>query len=181
MARIILLNGVSSAGKTSLARSVQRQAKQVYIRVSLDDFISMLPVGVESSSDWFPHETSVDGGYQMTKVRTGPRGAKLLDAMRLFIIEAAERKIDCIVDDVCTHSDISEMQSHLAEQEFIAVKVDAPLNVIERREADRGDRLIGLARAQAKHLHDGIDYDYEIDTSLGHPDLLATTLLRLLD
>lgn len=41
------------------------------------------------------------------------------------------------------------------------------------REAQRGDRQVGMAAAQATSVHQGIDYDLEIDTATGTSAELA--------
>ncbi|WP_281410999.1 hypothetical protein [Mesorhizobium sp. NZP2077] len=41
----------------------------------------------------------------------------------------------------------------------------APLEVLEVREAQRADRLPGLARWQYDRVHKGTRYDLEVDTS----------------
>ena len=43
---IIILNGVSSAGKTTLAFALQQALAEPYLRLSLDDFQTMLPANV---------------------------------------------------------------------------------------------------------------------------------------
>ena len=43
---IIILNGVSSAGKTTLAFALQQALAEPYLRLSLDDFQAMLPAKV---------------------------------------------------------------------------------------------------------------------------------------
>lgn len=49
------------------------------------------------------------------------------------------------------------------------VGVHAPLEVLEERERQRGDRDIGLAPWLVRHVHKGIRYDLEIDTSKHSP------------
>jgi chloramphenicol 3-O phosphotransferase len=43
------------------------------------------------------------------------------------------------------------------------------LHVLERRERERGDREIGLARWQFERIHFGGDYDLTIDASAATP------------
>jgi chloramphenicol 3-O phosphotransferase len=45
----------------------------------------------------------------------------------------------------------------------------APLDVLEAREAQRADRLPGLARWQYDRVHKGIRYDLEVDASVLTP------------
>ena len=40
--KIIILNGVSSSGKTTLAKALQNAFDELYVRLSIDDFISMM-------------------------------------------------------------------------------------------------------------------------------------------
>jgi len=49
------------------------------------------------------------------------------------------------------------------------VGVFAPLEMLEARERERGDRLIGLARWQFGRVHRDKRYDLEIDTDLMTP------------
>ena len=53
---------------------------------------------------------------------------------------------------------------HVGAQVF-KVGVLAPLDVLEAREAARGDRLIGLARWQVDRVHAGRRYDLEVDSA----------------
>ena len=41
--KIIVLNGVSSSGKTTLAKALQEALDEPYTRLSIDDFINMMP------------------------------------------------------------------------------------------------------------------------------------------
>jgi chloramphenicol 3-O phosphotransferase len=41
----------------------------------------------------------------------------------------------------------------------------APLDVLEARERARGDRMIGLAHRQFRHVHSGLRYDLAVDTA----------------
>jgi chloramphenicol 3-O phosphotransferase len=45
----------------------------------------------------------------------------------------------------------------------------APLEVLEARERERGDRELGLARWQYDRVHQGVVYDLELDTAVATP------------
>ena len=57
----------------------------------------------------------------------------------------------------------------LSEFHLFFVGVLAPLHVLEARERQRGDRMIGLARWQYARVHEGMKYDLEVDTSSANP------------
>jgi chloramphenicol 3-O phosphotransferase len=61
----------------------------------------------------------------------------------------------------------------LAQREVHFVGLFAPLDVLEARERERGDRLIGLARWQYHRVHSGMTYDLELDTSIASPRVCA--------
>ncbi|RYF98920.1 MAG: chloramphenicol phosphotransferase, partial [Caulobacteraceae bacterium] len=49
----------------------------------------------------------------------------------------------------------------------------APLEVLERRERERGDRELGLARWQFERVHRDVIYDLEIDATATTPAATA--------
>ena len=59
----------------------------------------------------------------------------------------------------------AEYPALLAPFELHMVGVFAPLEVLEARERERGDRMIGLARWQYERVHRDMTYELEIDTS----------------
>ncbi|MBD2842069.1 chloramphenicol phosphotransferase CPT family protein [Erythrobacter rubeus] len=179
-ARVIILNGVSSAGKSSLAKAIQDQADTTFLHVEMDAFISFLPNGHEFKPEWFRLD-KVDGGSgELPRISNGPRGEALLSVMRQFVIEAAQKGLDLVVDEVCYAAEMDVYRRGLNGCDAHIWKVTAPLDVIEAREKARGDRLIGLARGQSTDLHQGIAYDGEIDTSTASPCELAATILAQL-
>ena len=182
MARVVVLNGVSSAGKSSLARAMQERSKSDWLHVSLDQFISMIPNGRETAPEWFVvRDVSSEDGRPSISFTNGPRGASLMQSMRDFVAAAANRELDVIVDDVCTGIEIDDYRSQLSEHELTIVRVEASIETAERRERARGDRMVGLARQQFGRIHEGIDYDCTIDNEDGSLAANAEQLLSQLD
>ncbi len=180
MARSILLNGVSSAGKTTLAKAIQNAADDIYLHVSMDTFIEMLPDGKETRAEWFPVELVNRAGRTLPRITTGPSGSNLLQAMRQFAAIMASQGYPVIVDDVCGVEEIADYRRRFEDRKVAVVKVTAPQTVIAKREKARGDRLIGLAREQSEYLHEGIEYDLVIDTKHATPEENANTILHSL-
>lgn len=174
MARIIILNGVSSAGKTTLAKAIQAASPDDWLHVSLDQFIAMLPVGREMTPEWF---TVARTDETRVSITNGPRGARLMQSMRDFVQTAADREIDIVVDDVATIAEIGDYREKLADHCALVVKVDVPLETAEQRERDRGDRMIGLARDQWGRIHQGIVYDLVVSNEDHQTDACAHAIL----
>ena len=85
-----------------------------------------------------------------------------------------------IVDDVCRSRGIAAYRTLLDGHRLQIVQVTGDLGKIEQRERERGDRLIGLARAQAMNLHDDIVYDQDISTTTASPEECAKHILDAL-
>jgi hypothetical protein len=76
---------------------------------------------------------------------------------------------DLIVDDVMLGSGAAQQYRELpAQHEVHFVGLFVPLHVLEAREPERGDRLIGLARWQFHRVHSGMTYDFELTLPLHH-------------
>ena len=168
-ARIVLLNGVGSAGKGSIATALQAIADAPFLHVEMDAFMAMLPAGYDDHPDEFTYETVLDDGKPQVVIETGPVGARTLRGMRHAVAAMAGQGNNLIVDDVMMGGTGADYAEVLAGFEVFWIGVFAPLDVLEARERDRGDRLIGLARWQFERVHDGMTYDLEIDTSLATP------------
>ncbi|UCI20671.1 zeta toxin family protein [Mesorhizobium sp. B2-1-8] len=168
-ARIVVLNGVGSAGKSSIARALQAITAEPFLHVQMDSFLEMLPDALQHHAEGFSYETIWQNGKPSVVIRTGPTGARTLRGMRHAIAAMAGQGNNLIVDDVLCNGEISEYVDLLSAFELHLVGVMAPLEVIEAREELRAGRLAGLARWQYDRLHKGICYDLEVDTSLLTP------------
>lgn len=169
MASIVLVNGVGSAGKSSIARALQTVTTEPFLHVQMDAFMAMLPVAYQEHPDGFTCETVRQDGKPIIVITTGPVGERTLRGMRYAVAAMAGQGNNLIVDDVMLHGAAAEYADILSVFEVFTVGVLAPLDVLEARERLRGDRLIGLARWQYDRVHEGMRYDLEIDTSIATP------------
>lgn len=168
-ARVILLNGVGSAGKSSIAKALQEITTEPFLHVQMDTFTDMLPVAYQEHPDGFTYGTLYEDGNPVVAIETGPVGERTLRGMRHAIAAMAAQGNNVIVDDVLLGEEKAEYANLLSAFDVFLVGVFAPLNVLEAREKQRGDRLIGLARWQYNRVHKDLVYDLEIDTSCASP------------
>ncbi|WP_027053928.1 phosphotransferase-like protein [Mesorhizobium erdmanii] len=164
-ARIVLLNGVGSAGKSAIARALQTMTAAPFLHVQMDSFLEMLPEALQDHADGFAYETVQQDGKPAVVIRAGPVGERTLRGMRHAIAAMAKQGNNLIVDDVLCNGELSEYVELLAAFDLHLVGVMAPLEVLEAREAQRSDRLPGLARWQYERVHVAMRHDLEIDTS----------------
>ncbi|MEI9994900.1 MAG: AAA family ATPase [Rhizomicrobium sp.] len=179
MARIILLNGAGSAGKSSLAKALQAELPGVFLHVAMDAFLEMMPARTLGTADGLTFETIQEDGKPSVIVTSGPAQERALKGMRHAVAAMADVGCDLIVDEVMFDpAPLAEYRALLAGHLLWVVGVQAPLGVLEAREEARGDRAPGLARWQFGRVHRGMVYDFEIDTSMATPEDCARAVVE---
>tara|TARA_R100001143_G_scaffold63576_1_gene72208 strand:- start:1969 stop:2532 length:564 start_codon:yes stop_codon:yes gene_type:complete len=161
---IVLLNGPGSVGKSSIARALQAITQRPMLHVAMDSFLDMIPERYLGHPEGLVFKSVLKDGYPATEITSGPVVARTLHGMRGAVAALAYAGNDLIVDDVLLGNEISEYNEILAPYRFLKVGITAPVEVLEQRERDRGDREIGLARTQVDIVHRGIEYDLMIDS-----------------
>jgi chloramphenicol 3-O phosphotransferase len=182
-ATVLLLNGVGSVGKGSVARALQAIAAAPFLHVEMDAFLAMLPERYLNHPDGLTFETLIEDGRPSVAVRSAPVAERLLKGMRHAVAALAAAGNNLIVDEVLFGdveteygNAVAEYRALLAPYRLHMVGVFAPLEVIEEREERRGDRAAGLARWQFDRVHRGMVYDLEIDTAAASPEDCARAI-----
>jgi chloramphenicol 3-O phosphotransferase len=182
---VIVLNGPSSAGKTTLATAVQRRFAAdgaCWFVYSMDDYFAKVPFDwVTAGSHVGVHADEgvvleiVDGEFRM---RLGPIGRQVLAAWRGAVGSAARSGLNVIADDVVLtedewrgwHAELDGLDAHW-------VRVQIALDVLEAREQQRGDRMQGQARSQYAEAYRYPRYDAQVDTGTLDPDAAAEVVV----
>ena len=172
---IILLNGTSSSGKTTIAQALQEVMETPYLHTGIDQFlIERLPKRLIVYSDGI-HPATAEGWLAVhnetsSEVRIGPMGYRWIAGMYHAIAVLAEEGLDVIVDDVIYDPRVLKIAVQtLPAQQVFFVGVRCPLEVAEGREQARGNRAKGGAKTffNVVHVH-GI-YDLEVDSDTHSP------------
>ena len=145
--KIILLNGPSSSGKSSLSKTLQKlisdKRSEIYEVVSIDDFMK-----VSTSETIYEDDVYEISGEMCEKIRELYNDGK-----------------GVIVDHVITSERIyDQLIDSMAPDKVDTVHIVCPLDVLLRREKERGDRCIGSAEASYTYLYPKDGYDVEVDT-----------------
>jgi chloramphenicol 3-O phosphotransferase len=168
-ARIVLLNGVGSAGKSAIAKALQSIVSDWFLHVEMDRFLDMLPDRYFGDPAGMVFETLEEDDKPSIAIHTGPVVERALAGMRHAIAALAAAGNNLIVDDVYMAAEAAEYARLLTPFRVHRVGVFAPLAVLEARERARGDRAIGLARWQFERIHRNMTYDLEVDTAGATP------------
>ena len=167
--KIICLNGVSSSGKSTLARSLQENLEQPYYWMSEDTFTFILPDkfnifksdAVENGKIW---EQAIINYYHAIKMYS-------------------DRGYNVIADGVLDDDEwVDILVEILHDNPVLFVHVACPKEELIRRELARGDREIGLAIEQLACLSPtGQIYDITVDTHANTTEECADKIIALLD
>ena len=187
---IILLNGSSSSGKTTLAIMLQQLLRAPYQHIALDQFRDGLP-GRYRGFNSPEGTTGADGlnivptdlsGESVTAVRFGGHGHKLLKGMRRAIASIAREGLNVIIDDLLfEESFVEDYVRVLVGFDVTVVGVRCALDVVTRRESERPGRFPGTATWHFEKVHEHMVYDVEVDTANNSPRTCALKVIDTLD
>jgi len=174
--RIIILNGGSSAGKTTLARALQSSLSEPWLLLGIDLFIWTLPPDLIND----PTGLSVREGV----IIRGDTFMSLYSGFQTAVAALARTGINVLLDDVALDAvaDQRRWNDVLDGLEVFWIGVRCDPTIATEREALRLSRLPGVARHHAASVHSGVTYDVEVDS--GHLDLaeevnvIADALIR---
>lgn len=145
----IVLNGASSAGKTSIAKAMQQLWPSPLIHASLDSFTDVFAWSAIQSKE--AREQCHAFGVQ---------------SFHSYLSTIADSDYPIVIDHVFEQKSWFESTRDALHQRatfFVAVRCDLP--ILEDRERKRGNRRLGLARRQHEIVHKSMNYDLEVDTN----------------
>jgi chloramphenicol 3-O phosphotransferase len=163
---IILLNGASSSGKTSIVKALQHILEEPYVDAGLDKFLWMLPARYLERPLWDEVLGLAD--------RAGPLGHQLVSGMHQAIAALSLAGNNVIADHVLVEPDwLRQCIRLFSPLPAFFVGVRCPLEVLEQREQARRNRTWGQARVQYDLVHAHGIYDLDVDTSISSPEECA--------
>ncbi|MGB0453111.1 MAG: chloramphenicol phosphotransferase CPT family protein [Bacteriovoracaceae bacterium] len=156
---IIYLNGTSSSGKTTVAKLIQEEFEGSYFYFSIDSLLYSLPEktlkSIESGGDLAKQLDwqGIFASYFECLMALSRNGQNVIGDCPIY----SQKQFDCFKES------IGEIK------EIVRVGIDCPLEILNQREKDRGDRAIGLAASQAETIHQFLPYDLKVDSSEMNP------------
>lgn len=170
--RVIILNGASSSGKSSIARELQAILSEPYLHIGIDTFIAMMPEKVNELEhsgcvvDGFYFKPVLVNGSTVQRIHRGDYAKRINQVYHSTVKHLADSGMNIIVDDVMNGAlEQQQWQVALGDINPLFVGVYCSLPVLAERESSRDDRLQGSAMEQAKRVHEGVKYDLEISST----------------
>lgn len=167
---VLVLNGGSSSGKSTLARALQVSLDGVWLRLGVDTLVDAAPPRLLGA-----------GGLELGSDGSVSPGAAFDAAERQWrtgIAAMAAAGAHVLVEDNFVSGPVSQQRWQAALRGlpvgWVGVRCSAA--VAATREQARGDRTPGMASRQAELVHGGVRYDVELDSTSTTPAELASVV-----
>lgn len=183
---IILLNGTSSSGKTTVAKILQEKYEGVLLLYGID---TLVQTAFPEKCDYPPYDEQaikatfreVDGHPHAT-LTVMPYMYPVYRAAVEFCRDLSERGYNLIIDEVLFDEERVTQYFEILDREkvyFIGIKPER--DVVVRREKERKDRVLGLAAGLYDAVyHPLFSYDLILDTGVLTPQEGADKILDYL-
>ncbi len=147
--KIIILNGVSSSGKTTLAKAIQVRSPIPLYKLDIDDFILMSP---EKFNDYEHNDFSVQYAF----------ASKIFHVVKLF----SDMGFDMVVPQMFFKNTdtLKEFKVLLKDYPVLIVNITCPVEELNKRELSIGDRNPGSAEEQLQLLETQFDNSITVNT-----------------
>lgn len=173
--KIIILNGPSSAGKSSIQKEFQYlMLPNLWVKVGIDNlFDNPMPnITPENMHYWqspnpirWVEESKDEAGNKIITLFVGPQGEKVAYAMNSAIAAYAQNGCNVIVDYIAYKKEwFTDLQDKLKKFKTYYIAVDIPLDVLEQREEARGTSPKGHARSHYFTVYGDKKYDLRVDS-----------------
>jgi chloramphenicol 3-O phosphotransferase len=182
---VIVLNGPSVAGKSSIQRALQAQHAEPYLALGLDSLVCAplpqryfaAPPPTDREQVMFGDATTDANGAPLFPLHFGPFGRRVVAGMHRAVAAYALAGNRVIVDYIAYEPDfLVELAHFLAPVTAYLVGVHAPLEVLEARERARGTSPPGHARSHYHTVHAHGVYDFEVDTAQATAEACAAAI-----
>lgn len=176
---VIVLNGGSSSGKSSLGRALQELLDKPWIILGVDDLIAALaPSLVGEAPPQRGREPLIRYGSDGS-VHVHPAWRPVEQAWYAGMAAVARAGLGVILDEVLLDGGAGQhrVTRSLPGLSLLWVGVRCDPAVAAQREKRRPERISGMAARQADTVHDGVRYDVIVDTTDASPDRCATAVL----
>ena len=183
---LIVLNGGSSAGKTSLGRALQEVMAQTYLLLGIDAFWFSLPPSQldlnRVEPQFYSWDATTEDGLEYFRIAPGPILDKTMLGRYLAIEQFLKLGFNVVADDVIWKRDwLLDALRIFAPYRVYMVGVFVSDEEGARREIQRGDRHAGWDRGSARYAHHDAIYDLKIDTTFESPGQAAREIKAALD
>ncbi|WP_151733397.1 chloramphenicol phosphotransferase CPT family protein [Paenibacillus tengchongensis] len=171
---VVLMNGTSSSGKTSISMELTKQKGIPFHRLSIDDFFGNYNDFIDNKFPDIEPTREVD---DVGKILFDPINSLYFATIKLFSEMGLNVIVDTVFDNDKRFNDCLDL---LFDHPTLFVGVLCSKEELTRREQIRGDRQIGLASSQYDKVYSFKEYDLEVNTEEMNPTECADKILSFI-
>ncbi len=172
---LVILNGTSSSGKTSISTELINQKEIPFYHLSIDDFFNNYNGFINNK---FPDEPPREIDHQVVSQILDDSIISVYHSTIKLLLEFGFNVIaDTIIDN---DKRFNEFLDQFFDQPTLYIGVICSIEELIRREQTRGDRQIGLAASQYSKVYCFDEYDLEVDTEEMNPTECAEKILSFI-
>ena len=160
---VLFLNGVTSTGKTTLAKAIQEKADVNFYAFSNDTFQQMISMKFLQQDYWRYLSEAIIQAYQTAKMMSDNGINVIFDGMLLDI------------DELRPH--YKRLTAIMENTPLKIVEVFCPLEICRQRNIERGDRGVNQSDEQNSIMAKDVRYDIIVDTHQHTPEQCAEIIL----
>lgn len=175
MSTLIILNGPSAAGKSSIQKEFQYlMMPNLWVKVGIDNlFDNPMPTIIPENMEFWQEPNPIrwvemgkdDAGNSVITLRVGEQGERVAYAMNSAIAAYAQNGCNVIVDYIAYDARwLQDLESKCAGIKTYFVKVEIPLDTLEQREKARATSPVGHARSHYFAVYGDINYDLVVNS-----------------
>lgn len=168
---IVLLNGTSSSGKTSISVELKNQREIPFHHLSIDDFFVNYNDFIDNK---FPDIEPTREVEDVGRILFDPIMSVYYATIKLFSEMGLNVIVDTVIDNDKRFNDFLDL---FFDHSILFVGVLCSKEELTRREQVRGDRKIGLAKSQYDKIYSFNEYDLEVNTEELRPTECAEKIL----
>ena len=169
---IILLDGCPSAGKTSIIKELQNLSQKPLLSLGIDRFWAMIPeqykeLGSKAHEGYAFEQFHDEDNKPIVHIKRGPFAQHIDRTMPQIIRSLADCNHDVVADVIFIND--ATLQAYIKELKnntVYFVGIACSLEELEKREKQRGNRILGLARGHFNEVCKNKEYyDLIVDTT----------------
>ncbi|MGB8366963.1 MAG: AAA family ATPase [Candidatus Babeliales bacterium] len=189
---VIVLNGPSGSGKSSIQKEFQKlMMPNLWVKVGIDNlFDNVMPDITPENLHFWQSSNSIrwveeSKDKEENKVITlfvGEQGKKVAYAMNSAIAAYAQNSCNVIVDYISYDQDwFNDLEKKLHGFKTYYVAVEIPLEILEEREQARGTSPKGHARSHYFSVYGDKKYDLKVNSAKNSAQEIAQQLKKLIE
>jgi len=174
--KIIFLNGVTSSGKTSIAKAIQEMSDTNFYHVSNDHFHSLLWDFLDKPAQDVWKENFIHSVHTAESIALMYHSINFLSESTNIIVDGMLFETEAFTSKY-GKTNYDCMREILHGQNMLVVEVYCPLDECRRRNIARGNRGENQSHEQDAIMNKAVRHDIKVDTSVFSAEKCARQIL----